>query len=133
MEGLASELHLECLGALCRRGHAVVSRLADYHPLCTRMLFSERFGSERAGLLASEQKQAEAVISLAFKNLASLIHGKDLTLGITCSSAYGRGHVTPPVSFADSPEGHAVSLRSTGDIAASVFIENLADASVTAL
>ena len=39
----------------------------------------------------------------------------------------------PPVSCADSPEGHTVSLRSTGAIAASVFCVNLADASGTAL
>lgn len=39
----------------------------------------------------------------------------------------------PPVSSTDSPQGHSVSLSSTGDIAASVFFENLADASVTAL
>ena len=41
--------------------------------------------------------------------------------------------ILPPVSCADSPEGHTVLLRSTGAIAASVFCENLADASGTAL
>ena len=39
----------------------------------------------------------------------------------------------PPVSCADSPEGHTASLSSAGAIAVSMFCKHLTDASVAAL